>query len=69
MNAIYYGTACWIGNCTGSGPWVGGDLENVSSLRAHANHEVATAENACTSPLIANRTQIRTWEEFGLTYD
>ena len=28
MNAIYYGTACWTGNCTGSGPWVGGDLEN-----------------------------------------
>ena len=28
MNAIYYGTACWTGNCTGPGPWVGGDLEN-----------------------------------------
>lgn len=28
MNAIYYGTACWTGNCTGVGPWVGGDLEN-----------------------------------------
>jgi non-reducing end alpha-L-arabinofuranosidase len=28
MNAIYYGTACWTGGCTGSGPWVGGDLEN-----------------------------------------
>jgi len=28
MNAIYYGTACWTGGCSGSGPWVGGDLEN-----------------------------------------
>ena len=44
-------------------------MENVSSLRAHANREVVTAENAGASPLIANRTQIRTWEEFGLTYD
>ena len=28
MNAIYYGTDCWTQNCTGPGPWVGGDLEN-----------------------------------------
>ena len=28
MNAIYYGTACWTGGCSGLGPWVGGDLEN-----------------------------------------
>jgi hypothetical protein len=28
MNAIYWGSACWTGGCTGSGPWVGGDLEN-----------------------------------------
>ncbi len=28
MNAIYCGTACWTDGCTGSGPWVGGDLEN-----------------------------------------
>jgi hypothetical protein len=28
MNAIYYGTACWTGGCTGPGPWVGGDIEN-----------------------------------------
>ncbi|MEY9856104.1 hypothetical protein ABH935_001708 [Catenulispora sp. GAS73] len=28
MNAIYYGTACWTGGCSGTGPWVGGDLEN-----------------------------------------
>jgi uncharacterized protein involved in high-affinity Fe2+ transport len=28
MNAIYYGTDCWTKNCTGTGPWVGGDIEN-----------------------------------------
>jgi non-reducing end alpha-L-arabinofuranosidase len=28
MNAIYYGTDCWTNNCSGTGPWVGGDLEN-----------------------------------------
>ena len=28
MNAIYWGTACWLGGCTGSGPWVEADLEN-----------------------------------------
>ncbi|MEW2626359.1 arabinofuranosidase catalytic domain-containing protein [Streptomyces sp. NPDC048106] len=28
MNAIYWGTACWFGNCVGTGPWVEADLEN-----------------------------------------
>ncbi|WP_405590496.1 arabinofuranosidase catalytic domain-containing protein [Streptomyces sp. NBC_01190] len=28
MNAIYWGTACWFGGCTGTGPWVEADLEN-----------------------------------------
>jgi non-reducing end alpha-L-arabinofuranosidase len=28
MNAIYFGSACWFGGCTGSGPWVEADLEN-----------------------------------------
>jgi hypothetical protein len=28
MNAIYWGTACWFGNCAGVGPWVKSDLEN-----------------------------------------
>jgi non-reducing end alpha-L-arabinofuranosidase len=28
MNAIYWGTACWFGGCTGAGPWVEADLEN-----------------------------------------
>ncbi|WP_034261584.1 arabinofuranosidase catalytic domain-containing protein [Actinospica robiniae] len=28
MNAIEFGTACWLGGCTGPGPWVEADLEN-----------------------------------------
>jgi non-reducing end alpha-L-arabinofuranosidase len=28
MSAIYWGSACWFGGCTGSGPWVEADLEN-----------------------------------------
>ena len=28
MNAIYFGSACWFGGCTGPGPWVEADLEN-----------------------------------------
>jgi len=27
MDAIYFGTSCWFGNCTGRGPWVQADLE------------------------------------------
>jgi hypothetical protein len=34
MNAIYWGQACWTGGCTGSGPWVAGDLENGMYLSA-----------------------------------
>jgi len=27
MDAIYFGTSCWFGRCTGTGPWVQADLE------------------------------------------
>jgi lysophospholipase L1-like esterase len=36
----------------------------VISLRAHANGDYVTADNAGASPLIANRTAIGPWEEF-----
>jgi hypothetical protein len=36
----------------------------VVSFRAHANGEYVTAENAGSSPLIANRTAIGPWEQF-----
>ena len=28
MDAVYFGTLCWFGPCTGHGPWVQADLEN-----------------------------------------
>lgn len=28
MDAVYWGTICWLGGCPGSGPWVAADLEN-----------------------------------------
>ena len=28
MDAVYFGTLCWFGPCTGSGPWVMADMEN-----------------------------------------
>jgi non-reducing end alpha-L-arabinofuranosidase len=27
MDAIYFGTSCWFGGCSGNGPWVQADLE------------------------------------------
>jgi hypothetical protein len=36
----------------------------VISLRAHANNEYVTADNAGAAALIANRTAIGTWETF-----
>ncbi|WP_329137745.1 hypothetical protein OG552_28535 [Streptomyces sp. NBC_01476] len=37
---------------------------SVISLRAHANGDYVTADNAGASPLIANRTAIGQWEQF-----
>jgi lysophospholipase L1-like esterase len=36
------------------------------ALRAHANNQIVTADNAGAAPLIANRTAIGPWEEFDL---
>jgi type 1 glutamine amidotransferase len=38
----------------------------VISLRAHANGNLVTADNAGANPLIANRTAIGPWEQFDL---
>jgi hypothetical protein len=38
----------------------------VISLKAHANGDYVTADNAGASPLIANKTAIGTWESFDL---
>jgi len=43
-----------------------GGSTTVISLRASANNLIVTADNTGTSPLIANRTAVGTWEEFDL---
>jgi Holliday junction resolvase len=39
------------------------------ALRAHANNLVVCADNAGTSPLIANRTTAGAWETFQLLHN
>lgn len=40
MNAIEWGTACWFGGCTGTGPWVEADLENgMYHTNTGSNHD------------------------------
>ena len=46
------------------GPPSTGGGTPVISLRAHANGDIVTADNAGAAPLIANRTAIGTWEQF-----
>ncbi|HSZ38529.1 MAG TPA: arabinofuranosidase catalytic domain-containing protein [Trebonia sp.] len=55
MNAIYYGTDCWTGNCTGPGPWVGADIENGMYFSdTGANPSAYPSENG---------TFVSAWEE------
>jgi uncharacterized protein involved in high-affinity Fe2+ transport len=45
MNALYYGSSCWLNNCTAAGPWVGGDLENgMYFSRSGANQATISNE-------------------------
>ncbi|SDO52310.1 fascin domain-containing protein [Actinacidiphila guanduensis] len=53
-----------IGLDAGSGTTPGNG--SVVSLRAHANGDYVTADNAGAAPLIANRTAIGPWEQFDL---
>jgi hypothetical protein len=55
MNAIYYGTDCWTGNCTGPGPWVGADIENGMYFSDTGNNPPAYPSE--------NGTFVSAWEE------
>ena len=55
MNAIYYGTDCWTGNCTGPGPWVGADIENGMYFSNTGNNPPAYPSE--------NSTFLSAWEE------
>src|SRR3984957_18234884 len=48
MNAIYYGTDCWTGNCTGPGPWVGADIENGMYFSNTGNNPQAYPSETAT---------------------
>ena len=47
----------------------GNTASSVISLRAHANNDIVTADNAGASPLIANRTTVGPWESFDLIHN
>jgi lysophospholipase L1-like esterase len=44
----------------------GSSATRAISLRAHADNDIVTADNAGASPLVANRTTIGNWETFDL---
>jgi lysophospholipase L1-like esterase len=44
----------------------GSSATRAISLRAHADNDIVTADNAGASPLVANRTAIGNWETFDL---
>lgn len=48
--------------------WLGGGVPDppMTGLLARVNHRYVTAESAGTKPLVANRTQVRLWEEFSV---
>ncbi|HEX4704990.1 MAG TPA: hypothetical protein VH352_22870 [Pseudonocardiaceae bacterium] len=56
--AVHVFAIATTGASSGTGP--------VISLRAHANGDIVTADNAGASPLISNRTAVGQWEEFDL---
>jgi non-reducing end alpha-L-arabinofuranosidase len=55
MNAIYFGSACWFGGCTGSGPWVEADLEN-------GMYSTNTGPNTAGNPGV-NYPFVSAWEK------
>ena len=55
MNAIYFGSACWFGGCTGPGPWVEADLEN-------GMYSTNTGPNTASNPGV-NDPFVSAWEK------
>jgi hypothetical protein len=55
MNAIYFGSACWFGGCTGPGPWVEADLEN-------GMYSTNTGPNTASNPGV-NYPFVSAWEK------
>jgi len=55
MNAIEFGSACWFGGCTGSGPWVEADLEN-------GMYSTNTGPNTASNPGVHD-SFVSAWEK------
>jgi non-reducing end alpha-L-arabinofuranosidase len=55
MNAIEWGSACWFGGCTGTGPWVEADLEN-------GMYSTNTGPNTASNPGV-NYPFVSAWEK------
>lgn len=50
MDAIYFGTSCWFGGCSGTGPWVQADLEY--GLYSGGSQSWNTNQHAFTSKYV-----------------
>ncbi|MFG1807827.1 arabinofuranosidase catalytic domain-containing protein [Streptomyces sp. NPDC049040] len=50
MDAIYFGTSCWFGGCSGSGPWVEADLEY--GLYSGGSQSWNSNQKAFTNPYV-----------------
>jgi hypothetical protein len=73
VTGLKSGASAYLDNSTGfsatvsNNSWQGTPTPSgVVSLRAHANSEYVSADNAGANPLIANRTAIGGWESFDL---
>src|ERR1039457_3614599 len=55
MNAMEFGSACWFGGCTGSGPWVEADLEN-------GMYSTSTGPNTANNPGV-HYSFVSAWEK------
>jgi hypothetical protein len=74
VTGLKSGASAYLNHSTGFSATVSnnswqGTTSDVVSLRAHANNEYVTADNAGAASLIANRTAIGPWESFDLIHN
>ena len=68
MNAIEWGTACWFGGCTGSGPWVEADLENGMYLSNAGNNSPNRGYTGVHFPFVTAMEKNNGTSNFTLKY-
>ncbi|WP_034261535.1 arabinofuranosidase catalytic domain-containing protein [Actinospica robiniae] len=57
MEAVNLGTSCWASPCTGSGPWVTGDLENGLYMGAGSNASEGSNNSQFVTALVKSNNQ------------